>query len=108
MYRAVAFDRDRGGARTQCGDPVERLFELALDPDYAHEVLHCLLQFLVDGVRVFLYRAFPERCERDFSETGEVGLSNLRAVRAETGGERGRVLAGPLAENNQVGKGIAT
>ena len=102
---AVARDPGAGGALAQSGDHVQRLLHLAFDAHDADQVLHLLLQLVLDGVRILAgwprsngssaFAAALWTC-RSSMAAGALALRELR-----------RIFAGALAEDEQVGERIA-
>src|SRR6185437_14506323 len=104
---AVAADAGAGGALAEGGDAGEGLVHLGLGADNAHPILHHLLQLVLHGEGVLAAGAALERRlgaangGRDLVGDGG-GAGGGRDL-----GEAGGMLAGALAEDQQIGERVA-
>ena len=85
-------------------DLLERLLHFAFDAHDADQVLHHVLQFVLHGERILARRAALERSQRRFG--GRIHLALIELPCPVFLGEFRGVLAGALAEHQQVGERI--
>ena len=112
----VPLDPGPPGPYPQVGQLLQRLLHLALAADDADQVVHRLLEFLVEGVRV-LRRASVVRArlralrgegpQRLRGRRVDLDVVHRRAGPGEPRRVLGRVQPGPAAEHQQVGEGVA-
>ena len=102
---AMAGDARAPGSFAQVLDRFQCLLHFALHAHDAYQVLHRFLQVVLDLVRILARGAVVERRERGCGGVLHLGFIDLRcAILAR---EFGSILAGALAEDQQVGERIA-